>query len=184
MIVLATLLKRGAFDGDVQCDPMGVTPPDKISRWVKAAGQSGKPKPVIDRVVIAGEFLEKTARMNEANACACLTGIDFSKPVAVVRLPGSVYVQYVQRHRGVWFTDTGLTPDRVGLAQGRRTRKLFTPRRVVHALRSRARSVKDTWTADRLFQSLPPAARGKLGHMTRGGGTQYVVHDKFGMNEI
>lgn len=163
---------------------MGVTPADKIARWVKAAGQSGKPKPVIDRVVIAGEFLEKTARMNEANACSCLTGIDFSKPVTVVRLPDSVYVQYVQRHRGIWFTDTGLTPDLVGLAQGRRTRKLFTPRRTVHALQSKARSVKDTWTADRLFQSLSPAARGKFGQLTRGGGTQYVVHDKFGMNEI
>jgi hypothetical protein len=163
---------------------MGMTPQDKIARWVKAAGQTGKAQPVVDRVVIAGEFLEKTARMSESDACACLTGIDFSKPVSVVRLPKSVYVQYEQQHRGVWFTDTGLTPDLVGIAGGRRTRKLFSPLGVVHALQSTARSIKDTWTADRLFQSVSPAARGKLGQMTRGGGTQYIVHDKFGMKEI
>jgi hypothetical protein len=163
---------------------MGMTPQDKIARWVKAAGQTGKPQPVVDRVVIAGEFLEKTARMNERDACSCLTGIDFSKPVSVVRLPNSVYVQYEQQHRGVWFTDTGLTADLIGLADGRRVRKLFTPMGVVHALKSTAGSIKDTWTADRLFQSLSPAARGKLGQMTRGGGTQYLVHDKFAMKEI
>ena len=163
---------------------MGMTPQDKIARWVKAAGQTGKPQPVVDRVVIAGEFLEKTARMSEGDACSCLTGIDFSKPVQVVRLPDSVYVQYEQQHRGVWFTDTGLTPDLVGLADGRRVRKLFTPLGIVHALQSTARSIKDTWTADRLFQSLSPSARGKLGQMTRGGGTQYVVHDKFAMKEV
>jgi hypothetical protein len=163
---------------------MGMTPHDKIARWVKAAGQTGKPQPVGDRVVIAGEFLEKTARMSESDTCSCLTGIDFSKPVSVVRLPASVYVQYAQQHRGIWFTDTGLTPDLVGLADGRRIRKLFTPIGVVHALQSTARSIKDTWTVDRLFQSLSPGARGKLGQVTRGGGTQYVVHDRFAMKEI
>ena len=163
---------------------MGLTPQDKIARWVKAAGQTGKPQPVVDQVVIAGEFLERTARMSESDACSCLTGIDFSKPVSVVRLPSSTYVQYEQQHRGVWFTDTGLTPDLIGLADGQRVRKLFTPIGVVHALQSTARSIKDTWTADRLFQSLSPTARGKLGQMTRGGGTQYVVHDKFSMKEI
>jgi hypothetical protein len=163
---------------------MGLTPPDKIARWVRAAGQTGKPQPVLDRVITAGEFLERTARMSEADACSCLTGIDFSMPVTVVRLPQSVYVQYEQQHRGVWFTDTGLTPDLVGLAEGRRKRKLFTPVGTVHALQSTARSVKDTWTADRLFESVSPAARGRLGQMTRGGGTQYIVHDKFAMKEI
>ena len=163
---------------------MGVTPPDKIERWVKAAGQSGKEPPVIARVVTAGEFLEKTARMSEAEACSCLTGIDFSKSVAVVRLPAAVCVQYGQQHRGAWFTSTGLTPDLVGLAAGRRTRKLYTPLGVVHALQSSARSIKDTWTIDRLFESVSPAARGRLGQMTRGGGTQYVVHDKSAMREL
>ena len=163
---------------------MGLTPQDKIARWVKAAGQTGKQQPVVDRVVIAGEFLERTARMNEADACSCLTGIDFSKPVAVVRLHSSIYVQYEQQHRGIWFTDTGLTPDLIGLADGRRVRKLFMPIGIVHALQSTARSIKDTWTADRLFQSLSPAARGKMGQMTRGGGTQYIVHDKFAMKEV
>ena len=163
---------------------MGMTPPDKIARWVNTAGQAGKAKPVIDRVVTAGEFLEKTARMNESEACSCLTGIDFSKPVVVVKLTNSVYVQYVQQHKGIWFTNTGLTPDLIGLAEGRRLRKLFTPVGVVHALECTSRSIKDTWTADRLFQSISPAARGKFGQikfgqMTSGGGTQYIVVDKF-----
>jgi hypothetical protein len=122
--------------------------------------------------------------MSESDTCSCLTGIDFSKPVSVVRLPNSIYVQYEQQHRGVWFTDTGLTPDLVGLADGRRVRKLFTPIGVVHALQSTARSIKDTWTADRLFQSLSPVTQAKMGQMTRGGGIQYVVHDKFAMKEI
>ena len=68
---------------------MGQTPDDKIARWMEAAGQTGKSDSVRDRVVVAGEFLEKTARMSEADAGACLGGIDFSKPVVVVRLrPG------------------------------------------------------------------------------------------------
>jgi hypothetical protein len=108
----------------------------------------------------------------------------FSKTVRVVRLPNSADVQYARQHRGIWFTDTGLTPDLVGLAQGRRTRKLFTPVGAVHALQSTARSIKGTWTPDRLFQSVSPAARGKSGQMTRGGGIQYVVIDRFAMKEI
>ena len=168
-------------DGEIH---MGMTPADKIARWATAAGQSGKSKPVIDRVVIAGEFLEKTARMTEQDACSCLTGIDFSQPVAAVRLESKIYVQYVQQHKGIWFTDTGLTPDLVGLADGKRTRKLFCPVGPVHALRSTARSIKDTWTIERLFQSISPVAKGKIGQLTRGGGTQYIVVDKFAMKEV
>lgn len=163
---------------------MGMTPADKVARWTRAAGQTGKAQPVVDRVVTAGEYLEKTARMSEADACSCLTGIDFSMPVSVVRLPDSIYVQYAQQHRGIWFTDTGLTPDLVGLAAGHRTRKLFRPLGIVFALQSTARSIKDTWTVDRLFQSISPIARGKLGQLTRGGGVQYIVHDRFAMKEI
>jgi hypothetical protein len=33
---------------------MGITPPDKIARWIKAAGQTGKAQPVLDRVVTGG----------------------------------------------------------------------------------------------------------------------------------
>lgn len=106
---------------------MGITPPDKIERWMKAAGQSGKGPAVRDRVIVAGEFLEKTTRMQESEVLALLSGIDFSKSVEVVQLPGSVYVQYVQKHKGVWFTDTGLTPDLVGLAEGGRTRNCLPP---------------------------------------------------------
>lgn len=163
---------------------MGRTPQDKIERWLDAAGQAGKSKSVQDRVILAGEFLEKTARLSEGEACACLTGIDFSKPVEVVKLPERIYVQYLRAHKGIWFTDTGLTPDAVGLAEGKRKRKLFKPLGKVPALKSTARSIKDTWTLDRLFQSVSPAAKGKLGQLTRGGGTQYVVFDKTRMKEV
>lgn len=163
---------------------MGITPDEKIGCWLKAAGQANKGLVVEKRVVAAGEFLEKTGRMTEEEACSCLTGIDFSLPVTVVRLPTSVYVQFVQQHKGVWFTDTGLTADDVGLAEGKRVRKLFIPVGVVPALKSTARSIKDTWTADRLFQSMSPMARGRLGQMTKGGGTQYIVFDKMRMREV
>lgn len=163
---------------------MGMTPDDKIERWLEAAGQSGKGPAVRQRVVTAGEFLEKTARMTERDACGCLSGIDFSMSVTVVRLPDSVYVQFVQQHKGIWFTDTGLTADDVGLAQGRRVRKLFVPSGAVPALKSTARSIKDTWTADRLFQSVSPKSGGRMGQMTQGGGTQYVVFDKTRMREL
>jgi hypothetical protein len=163
---------------------MGKTPEDKVARWCKAAGQEGKGKDVVNRVIIAGEFLERTARMSEADASDCLSGIDFSKTVSVVRLPPSVYVQYVQKHKGVWFTDTGLTPDAVGLADGKRKRKLFKPRGSVYALKSTARAIKDTWTAGRLFQSMSPRGQRAMGQMTRGGGAQYIVFDKSAMEEI
>lgn len=166
---------------------MGITPTDKINRWVKAAGQTGKGKSVIDRVVVAGEFLEKTGRMSEYQACGCLTGIDFSKPVEVVRLPDKVYVQYVQQHQGIWFTDTGLAPDAVGLAQGNRRRKLFRPSGMVHALKSTARSIKDSWTVGRMEQSVVSKKSGQapsFGQHTQGGGIQYIVVDKHRMTAV
>ena len=159
---------------------MGQTPNDKIERWMAAAGQTGKSQAVRDRVVAAGEFLEKTGRMDESSACECLSGIDFSRPVQVVPLPDKLYVQYVTKHRGIWFTDTGLTPDLVGLAKGNRQRKLFRPAGVVHALRSTARSIRDDWTI-RPDPGLPLAERRKLATFTRGGGVQYVVPDRFRM---
>ena len=177
-------IRHGLLLIESEKQSMGITPADKIARWMSAAGQLHKSHDVEKRVVSAGEFLEKTAGLTEHETCSCLTGIDFSKPVSVVRLPDSVYVQYADQHKGYWFTDTGLTPDDVGLAKGRRVRKLYNPVGIVHALKSTARSIKDTWTAERLFQSISPAARGKLGQMTRGGGIQYIVFDKFRMKEI
>ena len=159
---------------------MGATPEAKIQRWMNAAGQTGKSQAVRDRVVISGEFLEKTARMDERSACSCLTGIDFSKPVKVVRLPDKLYVQYVKQHKGVWFTDTGLTPDLVGLAKGARTRELFRPAGMVHALKSTAGAIRDSWTI-KPDPSLSTAEKRKLAELTRGGGTQYIVFDKHRM---
>lgn len=163
---------------------MGMTPADKIARWVAAAGQTGKGQSVIDRVVVAGEFLEKTARLSEAHTCEMLSGIDFSRPVHVVRLPRSVYVQFGQQHRGLWFTDTGVTPGQVGLSGRGRTRKLYTPMGVVHALESTARAIKDTWTTQRLLESVSPAAGGRMGELTPGRARQYIVHDRFSMREL
>src|SRR5262249_53698204 len=99
-------------------------------------------------------------------------------------LPRSVYVQYVQQHKGVWFTDTGLTPDAVGLAQLNRKRKLFKPRGSVYALKSTARAIKDRWTAAKLFGPLSSEEKRAIAQETRGGGTQYIVFDKSAMEEI
>lgn len=162
---------------------MGVTPQDKIERWMKAAGQTGKSDAVKKRVVTAGEFLEKTARMSEREATSCLSGIDFSKPVEVGLLPNKIYVQFVKQHVGTWFTDTGLTPDQVGLAKGPRTRELFQPIGAVHALKSTASSIRDTWTI-KPDPSLSEAEKRKLATLTRGGGTQYIVFDKHRMKKL
>ena len=156
---------------------MGQTPPDKIARWSAAAGQSGKPPAVLARVVVAGEFLEKTGRLSEAAACECLTGIDFSHPVMVVRLAPGTYVQFTYHHVGAWFTRTGLTPGQVGLAKGQRERRLFKPSGTVWALQSTARPIKDYWTTGHLPQSLDPHSR-RMGELTQGGGPQYFVIDR------
>lgn len=163
---------------------MGATPQHKIARWVAAAGQTGKSQFVIDRIVVAGEFLERTARLSEHSACEMLTGIDFSKPVHVVRLPLGVYVQFGQHHRGLWFTRSGVTPDQVGLSGAGRVRRRFSPIGVVHALESTARAIKDTWTAARSLESISPVAGGRMGELTRGGATQYIVHDRLAMQEL
>ena len=162
---------------------MGRTPEDKIDRWVAAAGQSNKGQAVRNRVITAGEFLEKTGRLSEREASGCLTGIDFSKPVQVIRLPDKLYVQYVIKHKGIWFTDTGLTPDLVGLAKGNRQRKLFRPIGVVFALQSTARSIRDTWTIPAPADATKEQKR-KLAVLTRGGGTQYIVPEKHRMKLV
>ena len=142
---------------------MGVTPIEKINRWIEAAGQTGKPDSVKKKVIAAGEFLEKTCRASEEQACASLTGIDFSSTVEVDNLQTpSVYVQYAKKHRGEWFTDTGLSTDRVGIVIGSRKRKLFTPSGTVPALKTKARDIRDYWTQDRIFDNLKPYQIGPI----------------------
>lgn len=162
---------------------MGKTPQEKIDRWVAAAGQENKGSKVIERVVTAGEFLEKNVRLSENEASKLLKGIDFSKPVDVVKLPQKVYVQYKVKHKGIWFTDTGLTPDAVGLSGCGRKRTLYRPAGTVPALRCKAMAIKDTWTPNRILETLSPESK-RLGQMTSGGGTQYVVGDKSRMEEL
>lgn len=166
-----------------QAQSMGMTPPDKIARWVAAVGQTGKPPAVIGRITMAGEFLEKTGRLSEHDACQCLTGIDFSHPVLVVRLPPGTYTQFAQQHRGAWFTLSGLMPTQVGLAHGNRTPRRFRPEGIVWALQSVARPIKDTWTSSHLEESLDPRS-GKRGEWTIGGGTQYFVIDRWLMKPV
>ena len=130
-------------------------------------------------------------------ACEYLGGIDLSKPVHEIQfLPDRIYVQYIQKYKGIWFTNTGLTPDHVGIAEGKRIRKLFRPSGNVPALKSVARSIKDVWTADRLIKPLKPENVSKLsekgkelmnarqGQLTSGGGTQYIVLDNLRMKEV
>ena len=189
---------------------MGKPSDKQIEAWLAAAGKKQNVgKQVLERIIRAGQFIENTARIK--NGESLLSGIDFSKDVVVLnKLPDRVYVQYVSKHRGHWFTDTGLDPDLVGIAAGKRKRKLFRPGGSVAALKSRAASVKDTWTVGRLFDLIDPKnpadqARLKkrfkvqsddemkklvakisrrLGQMTAGGGTQYFVADPSRMKKI
>ncbi len=162
---------------------MGQTPPDKVARWVAAAGQTGKAAAVIARVVTAGEFLEKTGRLSEPEVGECFSGIDFSHPVLVVRLPPGSYVQFAQKHLGAWFTSSGVLPTQVGLARGSRQAHVFRPEGIVWALQSVARPIKDTWTKGHLPQSLAPQS-GMMGEYTMGGGIQYFVVDRYLMKPV
>ncbi len=162
---------------------MGKTPESKIRAWLKATGLEGKGQGVVKRVQVAGEYCERTCRLSEADTLKVLSGIDFSAQVLVVRLPTKCYVQYRVKHTGRWFTDVGLTPDQVGLAQGVRRRELFSPAGVVYALKCRAKSIRDYWTPGRIFDKADLLSALK-GVPTRGGGTQYLVHDRFQMDRI
>ena len=189
---------------------MGKPSEKQIEAWLAAAGKKKNvSKQVLERIIRAGQFIENTARIK--NGAGLLSGIDFSKDVVVLnKLPDRVYVQYVSKHRGHWFTDTGLAPDLVGIAAGKRKRHLFRAGGSVAALKSRAASVKDTWTVGRLFDLLDPTnpadqakikkhfkgrtpdeikkllvkAAKRMGQMTAGGGTQYFVADPSRMTKI
>jgi hypothetical protein len=113
-----------------------------------------------------------------------LRGIDFSKPVQVCnRLPDGIYVQFVEQHLGSWFMRTGLRPDQVGLSGQGRNRRLYKPVGAVAALESTAAAIKDYWTQKRLLESVDPRS-GESGEVTRGGGTQYLVINKFQMQAV
>ena len=168
---------------------MGAPPAHRIRQWLTAAGKSADTTgPVRDRVIVAAQFIENSCRIPDA--CDFLRGIDFSKPVTVVRqLPMGVYVQFAGRHRGAWFTQAGLTPDRVGLAEGQRTRKLFRPIGAVAALESTAQPINDSWTHGRREEHVDPTGSMRRGtHVhgqhTLGGGRQYLVIDRFQMQEL
>ncbi|MEM0984192.1 MAG: polymorphic toxin type 46 domain-containing protein [Planctomycetota bacterium] len=156
---------------------MGKPSEEQIAAWLAAAGKSGKVPPAVrDKIITAAQFIENTARQRDASGF--LKGIDFSKEVKVLnKLPNKVFVQYVGKHKGMWFTETGLTPDLVGIAEGsettKRLRKLYKPSGNVAALKSTASSVKDTWTIEKVLKIKDPAVKKKV--MTRGGGTQYIV---------
>ncbi len=104
---------------------MSKIPDSKMQAWLKATSSEGKGQAVLKRVQLAGEFCERTCRLSETETLNSLSGIDFSSQVLVVRLPKKAYVQYRSRHPNKWFTDTGLTPDQVGIVKGERQRELF-----------------------------------------------------------
>jgi hypothetical protein len=111
-------------------------------------------------------------------------GIDFSKPVRVCnRLPDGIYVQFVDHHFGSWFTHIGLRPDQVGLAEGQRKPERFRPVGVVAGLESTASAVKDYWTKGVVHESLDPTS-GRRGQLTQGGGAQYLVLNRFQMEQV
>lgn len=166
-----------------------------IDPWLKKLSVNNAP---IRRMGIATSLtFFSRYHISADKAFEYLGGIDLSKPVQEIQcLPDRIYVQYVQKYKGIWFTSTGLTPDHVGIAEGNRTRKLFRPSGNVPALKSVARSIKDVWSADRLFTPLKPENIAKLnakgkelmktrqGQLTSGGGTQFIVLDNLRMKEV
>jgi hypothetical protein len=212
---------------------MGQTSQLVVEVWLLAAGESKATGGSLrQRIVTAGDFLLKTGRLKSGDLrpkpnetaeamlerlsatelIGSLKGIDFNSPVTPLSsLPDQVYVQYVKQHRGHWFTNTGLTQDAVGLASGFRTRKLFKPAGSVAALESRAKSIRDFWSADKLFKwselqskweviqqqaarRNPPLTltdghfellkKKLVGQSTQGGGVQYFVANPSQMTEI
>jgi len=162
---------------------MGTAPDRKIAQWIAAAGKAANVSPdVRERIITAAKFIENSAGISDASPL--LRGIDFSKPVRVChRLPDGIYVQFVDHHLGAWFTTTGLRPDQIGLAEGHRRGKHFRPVGAVAALESTASAIKDSWTRGRREESLDPGS-GRSGQMTGGGGTQYLVINKFQMQTV
>jgi hypothetical protein len=162
---------------------MGTASPEQISGWLAAAGKSANvSSEVRERIIIAGQFIENSMRRTDASSL--LRGIDFSKPVRVCnRLPDGIYVQFVDHHFGSWFTHIGLRPDQVGLAEGQRKPERFRPVGVVAGLESTASAVKDYWTKGVVHESLDPTS-GRRGQLTQGGGAQYLVLNRFQMEQV
>ncbi|MGE3180157.1 MAG: hypothetical protein AB7N71_00880 [Phycisphaerae bacterium] len=189
---------------------MGVTPEERIDKWLAAAGKSRRvPQNIRQRVIVAGEFLEKTARIRDA--ASYLRGIDFSHPVVVLRqLPDGVYAQY-NVHLGNWFTLVGYPAQRLGISADGKPRTLYRPVGQVAALQSTARTTRDTWTKGRsvnqklrekLLDAVKPMTlldRDKkprslkekekfvdrrLGEDVGGGGIQYFVANKYQMTRV
>jgi hypothetical protein len=184
---LSLILPRqddGGASGDLQGNQFTMGIDEKLARWMEAASKPDGISRDVRQVARAGEFLEKTCSVSEERACSVLTTIDFSRPILIVRLPDSVYVQFIAENNDVWFTDTGLAASQLPAARFGRTRKLYRPLGPIPALRATARSINDAWTVDQLFQSSGPRVRAELGAPSRNGGTQYIVLSQRGMREV
>lgn len=150
---------------------------NKVERWLDAATLSGEFSAPRASVIRAAEFLEKTLQLSEEDACQWLARIDYSRPLTVVRLPTSVYVQHTEQEFSLWYTDTGFSPDVVRLARGRQLRTLFIPHGNVPALKSTPRCEADRCGINQLFQSVAPEVKKKMGTPTPGAGIRYLVLD-------
>ena len=163
---------------------MNATVCEKEVRRLTAAGAETTESDVFQkRVLAAGEFLENTAGLTEEQICECLAEIDFAFPVIVAKLPRSVFVRSEDR-QGIWFTDTGLSPEDEGFRGGRRLQPLYSPIGVVPALKSTARSIRGRWTRDQILQASPQQAARRMDQRTNGGGAQYIVGGKLRMREL
>src|SRR5438128_2009416 len=130
---------------------MGQTTESVIREWVKAAGEARVSRELLEKIILAGEFMRDDGNQSAEKILNHLSGIDFNSKVERVVLPKGVYIQYMRANLGNWFTKTGLTQDAVGLAEDFRTRELFEPAGDVAALACRAKSIRDNWSADKLF---------------------------------
>lgn len=107
-------------------------------------------------------------------AAGHLAGIDFTQQVTLTELtPGTNYLQYpMNGNMGNYFTTVGTPAEAIGINPAGRVPTLYTPSITVHALRSTAADILDTWTVP----SQP--------YMTQGGGIQYFVPNKNVLTQV
>lgn len=129
--------------------------------------------------------------LSEEQMVNYLRGMDLHKPVQIIEIEaGTVLAQNVSRGdiltkgkdaaAGQWFTRSGVSIDKLGLAKGNRDYVLYKVTEKVRVLKSKAAGINDSWTRGRtstVNAPSPSAAGGKTtpAEMVGGGGEQYFI---------
>ena len=131
----------------------------------KKAGQKTVAETIAERRALARKFYED-AGMDPKKIDSHLEGIDFTKPVEVVKLePGTTLTQYKYPDRpvGNYFCPEGSSPKTLGIDPAGRVPVEFKATEPIQVLKSSAADLKDWNGGDAIF---------------KGGGTQYFIPQK------